>query len=318
MSSKLATSQKEKALQDIVSLAKHHSINLDDISNALANASTQASKPDSSILTKLLGYIGGIFVFAGIGVFISMYWDDFGSAARVIVTLGTGLAAFIMALACLSDKRYERAATPLFLMAALLQPTGILVMLNEYSSGGDARHGLLFMAIYMLIQQGAVFWAKQRTVLAFSAILFGCIFFANLFDIWDMNEKLIGIVMGASITCVAYALNQSRHMAIAPFWYFVGAVIFMWSLFEMVEKTPFEIAYLGFAAALIFLSTLVRRRALLAVGTLSMLAYIGYFTAKHFANTLGWPIALVIIGVALIGFSAFALKLNNKYIKTIS
>ena len=315
MSSKLSTSQKEEALQDIVSLAKHHSISLDDISNALANANTPANKPDSSILTKLFGYIGGIFLFAGIGVFISMYWDDFGSAARVIVTLGTGLAAFIMALACLSDKRYERAATPLFLIAALLQSMGILVMLNEYSSGGDARHGLLFMAIYMLIQQGAAFWAKQRTVLAFSAILFGCIFFANLFDIWDMNEKLIGIVMGISITCVTYALNQSRHMAIAPFWYFVGAVIFMWSLFETVEKTPFEIVYLGFAAALIFLSTLVRSRALLAVGTLSMLAYIGYFTAKHFANTLGWPIALVIIGVALIGFSAFALKLNNKYIK---
>ena len=311
-------SSKKEALQDIISLAKHHNISLDDISHALANVSTQANKPSSSVLTKLFGYIGAIFVFAGIGVFISMYWDDFGSAARVIVTLGTGLAAFIMALACLSDKRYERAATPLFLIAALLQPTGILVMLNEYSSGGDARHGLLFMAIYMLIQQGATFWAKQRTVLAFSAILFGCIFFANLFDIWDMNEELIGVVMGLSLTCVAYAINQSRHMAISPFWYFVGAVIFMWSLFETVEKTPFEIVYLGLAAALIFLSTLVRSRALLAVGTLSMLAYIGYFTAKHFANTLGWPIALVIIGVALIGFSAFALKLNNKYIKTIS
>ena len=49
MSSKLATSQKEEALQDIVSLAKHHSISLDDISHALANASTQASKPASHL-----------------------------------------------------------------------------------------------------------------------------------------------------------------------------------------------------------------------------------------------------------------------------
>ncbi|WP_020168295.1 MULTISPECIES: DUF2157 domain-containing protein [Methylotenera] len=306
---------KKAALQDIVHLAKHHQITLDEISHAFANVSAQANKPSPSVLSQLFGYIGGIFVFAGIGVFISMYWDDFGSAARVLVTLGTGLVAFIMALVCLTDKRYERAATPLFLIAALLQPTGILVMLNEYSSGGDARHGLLFMATYMLIQQAATFWAKQRTVLAFSAILFGCIFFANLFDIWDANEKLIGIVLGISLICVAYALNQSRHLPIAPFWYFVGSAILMWSVFEAVEKTPFEIIYLGLAAALIFLSTAVRSRALLAVGSLSMLAYIGYFTAKHFANTLGWPIALVIIGIALIGMSAFAVKLNNQYIK---
>jgi hypothetical protein len=308
-------STKEDVLHDIVSLAKHNNISLDEIKYALETAPILASKPSSSVLSKLFGYIGGIFVFAGIGVFISMYWDDFGSAARVIVTLGTGFVAFIMALVCLYDKRYERAATPLFLISSLLQPTGILVMLQEYSSGGDARHGVLFMAAFMLIQQAATFWAKRRTVLAFSAILFGCIFFATLFDIWDLSEKLIGIVLGASLMCVAYALNQSRHLAIAPFWYFVGSVILMWSVFESVQNTPFELVYLGLSALLIFLSTYVRSRTLLLVGTLSMLAYIGYYTAKHFANTVGWPIALVIIGIALIGMSALAVRLNNKYIK---
>lgn len=270
------------------------------------------------MLSKLFGYIGGIFVFAGIGVFISMYWDDFGSAARVIVTLGTGLVAFIMGLMCLADKKYERVATPLFLISSFLQPTGILVMLQEYSSGGDVRHGMLFMAIYMLIQQAATFWAKRRTVLAFSAILFGCIFFANLFDIWDVNEKLIGIVIGTSLLCIAYTLNQSKHLAIASFWYFVGAVTLLWSIFEAVEKSPLEPVYLGASALIIFLSTYVRSRTLLLVGTLSMLLYIGYYTAKHFANTVGWPIALVMIGVALIAVSSLAVRLNNQYIKSSS
>lgn len=308
-------STKEDALHDIVSLSKHNNISLDEIRHALETASAMASKPSSSVLSKLFGYIGGIFVFAGIGVFISMYWDDFGSAARVIVTLGTGFVAFITALVCLYDKKYERAATPLFLIAALLQPSGILVMLQEYSSGGDAHYGVLLMAGYMLIQQGATFWAKRRTVLAFSAILFACIFFATLFDLWDFNQKLIGIVVGSSIMCVAYALQQSKHVAISSFWYFLGAVILLCSVFESIENTPFELIYLGLAALLVFLSTYVRSRTLLLVGTLAMLAYIGYYTAKHFANTLGWPIALVIIGIALIGMSSLAVRLNNKYIK---
>jgi hypothetical protein len=248
----------------------------------------------------------------------SAFWDDFGSAARVIVTLGVGFATFIMALTCLTDKRFEKAATPLFLVAMWLQPTGILVMLQEYASGGDARHGVLFMAGVMLVQQAATFWAKRRTVLAFGAILFGCIFIAQLLDVWGWDEAFIGLVMGISLMCVAYALQQSKHMAIAPFWYFIAAVIFMWSVFDLVENTPLELLFLGLSALLILISTHVRSRVLLGIGTLSMLCYIGYYTAEHFANTVGWPIALVIIGIALIGLSSLAVRLNNKYIKSNS
>lgn len=309
-------SLKEDALQDIVSLARHHQLTLEEIAQALNASESGREKQSAGILSKLFGYVGGIFVFAGIGVFISMYWDDFGSAARVIVTLGVGLVAFVMGLVCMADQKYERAATPLFLMASLLQPTGILVMLQEYASGGDARHGLLFMATYMLIQQGSVFWAKQRSVLAFSTILFGCIFFANLFDILDISEKLTGLVIGTSLLFVAYALNQSRHIAIAAFWYFVGSVIQLWSIFDLVKNSALEPVYLGASALMIFMSTYVRSRTLLLVGTLSMLCYIGYYTAKHFANAVGWPIALVLIGIALIGLSSLAVRLNNRYIKT--
>ena len=308
-------SLKDDVLQDIVALMQHNKITLAEVSRALDDASMQMSAAPASVLSKLFGYIGGIFVFAGIGVFISMYWDDLSSASRVIVTLGTGLIAFVMGLICLSEQKYERVATPLFLIASVLQPTGIMVMLDEYSSGGDVRHGLLFMAAYMLVQQGATFWAKQRTVLAFSAIIFGCIFFANLFDLWDLDEKLIGTVIGSSLLCLTYAIQRSKHMAIAPFWYFVGAVLLLWSIFEWVEGSLFEPIYLGMTAFMIFLSTFVRSRTLLLVGTLAMLIYIGYYTAEHFANAVGWPIALVIIGIALIGLSALAIRLNNQYIK---
>lgn len=306
---------KDEVIQEIVSLARHNNISADEIARALADIGSLAEKQSTSILSKLFGYLGGIFFFAGICVFISMYWDEFGSAARVIVTLGTGFTAFIMAVVCLSEERYERASTPLFLISSLLQPTGIFVMLNEYSSGGDQRHGVLFMTVYMLIQQGATFIAKQRTVLAFSAIVFGSIFFTTLFDLWNIDNNLIGSVIGLSLLCIAYALNQSRHLAIAPFWYFIGSVVLLWSVFDTVKNTPFELGYLGLTAFIIFISTYVRSRTLLLAGTLSMLGYIGYFTSEHFADAIGWPISLVFIGIALIGLSSLAVRLNNKYIK---
>lgn len=309
---------KEDALQDIVQLARNNQITLEEIANALRYPQVQVAKQSSGILSKLFGYIGGIFVFAGIGVFISMYWDDFGSAARVIVTLGTGFISFVMGVTCLTDKRYERAATPLMLMSLILQPTGIFVMLQEYASGGDARHGVLFMAAYMVIQQGAVFLAKRLTLLAFSTILFASIFLVTLFDLWNLDDKLVGVVMGASLMCIAYALGQSRHQKISPFWYLVGSISLLWASFDALKNTPFELLYLGLSAFIVFLSTYVRSGTLILVGTLSMLCYIGYFTAEHFANTLGWPIALVIIGIVMIAISSTAVKINNKYIKSVN
>ena len=50
-----------------------------------------------------------------------------------------------MAVVAARDARFERAATPLFRVATLLEPTGIIVMLREFSRGGDPAYGLLFM-----------------------------------------------------------------------------------------------------------------------------------------------------------------------------
>lgn len=308
---------KDDVIEEIITLARSNNISAGEIAKALADTDKLAAQHSQSVFSRLLGYLGGIFVFAGVCVFIAMYWDDFGSAARVIVTLGTGFTAFVMGLACLIDNRYERASTPLFLTSSLLQPSGIFVMLNEFSSGGDARHGILFMTVYMLIQQGAVFIAKRRTVLAFSVIVFGSIFFTTLCDLWDINTNLTGSVLGLSLLCIATALNQSRHQAIAPFWYFIGSLALLWSVFDSVKNTPFELGYIGLSALIIFVSTYVRSRTLLLTGTVSMLAYIGYFTSEHFADAIGWPVSLVIIGIALIGLSSLAIKLNNRFIQMV-
>jgi hypothetical protein len=305
----------QDALQEILAIAKRNNLTFADVSRAFTDLPQQREKESSGILAKLFGYVGGIFVFAGICIFVNMFWNDIGSAARVIITLGSGYTLFLMAVACLYDARFQRAATPLFLMSTPLQAGGIFVMLDEYSSGGNPHHGVLYMAIIMLMQHGAVLWAKQRTILAFTAITFGGIFFATLFDLWKLDDNLTGTVIGTSLMCIAYAAGQSRHAAIAPFWYFIGSIILTFAVFDAVENTPFELAFLGLSTFLIFLSTFAKSRTLLLVSTLATLGYISYYTAEHFANTVGWPVALIFIGLVLIGLGSLAVRLNRKYIK---
>lgn len=306
---------KQDAIIEAVDIIKRHGLTLDDIAKALQETPEQKAEKSSSILTRVFGYIGGLLIFAGLAVFAGMVWDDIGAVGRIGITLGTGFCAFIMALACMSDARLEKAATPLFLTAAILQPGGILVMMDEFSRGGDPAHGLLFMSLAMLTQQGFTFWAKRRTVLALTSVIFGVTFFGVAFDLMGLHENTTGIVIGLSLLCIAWALGKSQHRSIAGLGYLSGSVLFLAAFYDVLQDKPFEILFLGASCSAIFVSTLARSRTLLCVGTLATLGYIGDFSAKHFADSLGWPITLILMGFILIGMSSFAVKLNNKYIK---
>jgi len=53
---------------------------------------------------------------------------------------------------------------------------------------------------------------------------------------------------------------------------------------------------------------------LLFVCTIAILAYISYFTAEHFQDSLGWPLVLIVLGLVFIALSAVAMRINKRYI----
>ncbi len=306
---------KRDALIEVADIIRRHSLTLDEVARAVNETRDFKAEKSGGILARVFGYIGGIFVFAGISIFIHMQWDELGDAGRVLITLGPGFCAFIMAVVCLTNERFEKAATPLFLISAVVEPLGLVVLLQEYSHGGNPEYGVAFICLAMLIQHGCAFWAKQRTVLALTTVFFGFILFAALFDIMHVGEDAIGVVLGAALTCIAWSLDHSRHKSIAALGYFCGSVLFLMAAWETLWHTGFSIVFLGLACATIFLSTTARSRTLLLVGTVALLSFIGDYFAEHFADTLGAPVLLVLGGFLLIGAGAAAVKINNKFIK---
>ena len=91
-------------------------------------------------------------------------------------------------------------------------------------------------------------------------------------------------------------------------------MLFFHGLFELVQRTAFELVFLAVACTGVFLSTYVRSRTLLFVCTIAILTYISYFTAEHFQDSLGWPLVLVVLGLAFISLSAIAMRINRRYI----
>lgn len=305
-----------QALHDISTLAKRHGLSLQDIAEALGDvAPVSHGSRRKELLIRVLGYIGGTFVFAGVCVFIALQWDSMSPAGRVVITLGSGVAAFVLAVLAQRDGRFDKATTALFLMATALEPTGLIVLFDEYGEGGDWRWAVLIVCGTMAAQFGAVFVPLGRATLLLVSVAFATCFAWTAFALLDVDGEVIALVVGASLVLAATGVDRTRHRPVTPAWYLVGATAALAGLFEILERTPIEVVFLLAAAGVVCLSVAVRSRTLLFVATLAILAYTGWFTSEHFADSVGWPIALVVFGLLLIGLSAMAFRIDRTYLQ---
>jgi hypothetical protein len=305
---------RQDALSEVVGLITRHGLTIGEVSAALSGTGDDAAQRSSSVVSRIFAYLGGTFVFVGLGIFVGMRWDDLGPAGRVMLTLGPGLCLFVLALVCTTDARVDAAATPLFLVAGLVQPTGILVMLREYGRGGEAEHAVLFMSVVMLVQQGCTFWARRRTVLAFTSVVFWAIAVVVALDLLDANMYAAGAAVGLSLLCIGWSLDQSPHKAIAGLIYFFGAALLLEETYAWLRREPLEILFLGAASGVVVLAAVARSRSLLVVGTAALVGYIADFIYRHFAENLGAPVALMVIGLVFLAAGAAAVRLNAQYI----
>ncbi len=309
------TQAKEDAIQKIISLSENHNITLDEISSHFIKKSS--SSKNSKWLTHLLGYLGAAFIFGGLGLLISMMWDDLNSPARVIITYGPGFIAFLLGIFCVKDTRYEKASTALFLKSAVLLPTGMFVFLTEYTDGDDTQLAAMVVFGILALQFLLTFYSLKRTSLLFFGYLFWNGTMGILMERVGVPGELLGISIGLSIMVTSYLIDKTIHRAIAPFWYFIGSIGLLWSVFDLIEGTLLiDLFFLPMAIGMMLMSVRMHSRTLLITSTFSLLGFLGYYTQEYFADITGWPIALIIMGFLLIGVSAQAIKLGKKIKET--
>jgi hypothetical protein len=308
-------SERADAVQAIVTLARQHGISVPEIAAALGTTGAGAKRRSRRAIVQLLGYLGGTFVFAGIGVFVALQWDAMNAAARVVVTLGSGIAAFALALLAARDERFTRAATPFFVIAAALEPTGLLVAFSEFGTGGDWRWAGLVTSGAVAAQFGTVFAVLRASTPLFLAVAFTTLFWLTVFDLLDVDGGVTALTIGGSLLLAAIGIGRTRHRDLTPVWYLAGSAAFLYGLFDIVEGTMFELGFLAAAAAFVYLAAFLRSRTLLFVATMAVLAYTGWYTGKYFADSAGWPLALIAFGLVMIGLSALAVRIDRDYVR---
>jgi hypothetical protein len=404
------TAAQKDGLEQILRLMETHNLSGADVKRAAADHKKEQKEAakgysKSEMILRLFAYMGGALIFAGLSVFIETIWDDISSLPRVIITLGTGFTAYICGVIFALDKRFEKVATPAFILAFIMQPTGLFVLLKEYFPGDDAALGSMIVFAPLAIQQFCTFLKfrysslllysliyllgfafgfveyfdidrgfssltigtfllfatinlqlkdkfKDQTPLFFvvaTLLFFGGVYYyvgRTLFDPvalsltfallgfavikesktlyvmsmlymtgyfiggpggggynldWHFYNQLTAIFTGASLVAAGQWLRErTNFISLAPFWMFLGTGYALAGLYG-VMPVALEPVGIALAAVAIYGALLLKSRAVLAAAVLSMITFIVKFSAEHFANTIGWPIMLIVLGIIVVG-----------------
>ncbi len=308
--------QQLAALSQIKTIAQDAGLTRQDITKALPAMTGSAGTHDPSMLQRVMSYIGGAFVFVGICVYVGIVWEDLDSLSRVIITLGSGFVAFILGLFAIGDARFVRASTPLFLIAAFLQPAGLFVFMDEYlPSSNNFALAAAYVFGFMTVQQAIAFAACRRTSLLFFALFFYYLFISAVFDLLDVDSRLAVLTLGLSGVAASWLASKTEHEGISPFYFFCSGVAIAAAAFDYLEHSQLDVLLVGVVALMVLVSVMASSRSFLTVSIVSLLCYLAYFTDKYFKDVVGWPIALVMIGLIMIGVSSAAVKLGRRMSK---
>lgn len=404
----------QRALDDIVRTARAHRLDAADIAAALQQQDAPPSpRAGSNFLTALLGYLGGALIVSGLFIYMAMIWDDIGSLPRVVLSLGAGLIAFYAGIFLQKDEKTQKASLPLWVLSALLIPTGLFVALHEYAPGDDAILGGVIVFGMTMLLYALAFREYGRSSLLLLTIIFGLMFIGTFYEHAGINVPLIWLATGASFLIAGIRAAQARPYAdiafvplaigataiasaayyhigntyaegvmaallmalvflsyklesrglitlttifflaliskynwfswgyresdilrltaaatgvamifmahwlrmrtasrLVPAWYFLGSGLLFSACMGILYRTPFDVLFPVVPALVLLLSLKLSSRALLLSSILALLSFIGYYTAEYFAGTVGWPIALMVTGMTMIGLCALALKMN--------
>lgn len=292
---------------------------------ATQQASDEGTKRFSHFsVTKMLYVLGAAIVIIGIVIFVAQIWDDIGSFGRIAVTLGLGLLIAAMGSMLLKQKPEDNIGPIFHFIGGMLIPGGAVVTLSELEVDFVSlwpvaiTFGVIFV-FYLLLNA-----IHKHPILTFFAIANGTAFIYLLVEAmvegpYYRHEDLyayLTMVIGASYLLLAHAFRVGWNRHLIGALYLFGSGGFLGAAFSQVfDSVPWQLLYFLIVLGGLFLSVYMKSRSILVMSTLFLIAHVSYITREYFADSLGWPISLVILGFVFIGLGYASVTINKKYIK---
>lgn len=321
---------KKDLLKHIQSLASQKAITKDELISAF-DAGISGDVPEEGShqagISHILYYIGGAIVFIGISVLIWQHWTALNSATKILSTLGAGIASYITAVFFSREKRLEIVSGAFYFISALVMPLGLHVTFRiaGFDTGNyavqSAVSGILLATFFLS------YLANRKAVFTLFNVIFGTWLFFSFTSFlvggrpgfgWEFSAYRV-LCVGLMYGLLGYHYAETPYRALTGALYGFGVFCFLGAALVLGEWRPhqnwlWELAFPGLAFGVIFLSVYLKSKAFLTFGSLYLIAYIFKITGEYFAESLGWPLVLVLTGLGLIAIGYLHFNLRKKYL----
>ncbi len=291
---------------------------------------TAAASGDESNLDMVLYAVGSLIIFVAIVVLVQQQWERLIPALRVGVTLGgsfVALAAGFFFQRSDGTKR-QRIASSMYGIHLALLPVGLYVLLNALGIDSTTLDTQLLLWTGLALTIGGVAVQFRDTVYRAAAIIAGSIwylFFSTQLVRWlgiaGQLETDVSIILALLLALtwiylgVTVAGGLRRYLA--PFLRSGGTILALLLLFafggwEAGERVWMNAVIPLVIAAAVVLSERLHSQAMLFIASFFLMVFIAKLTALYFSAAVGWPIALLVAGCAVIGIGYSSVQLRSR------
>ncbi len=286
------------------------------VHEAAAVGAREAGPRRIPLVTEAVGYLGAALAFGAGMIAVGRTWNGISPAGRTTILGAATLLLVIggLAVRASSEPAIRRLGSVLwFLAVAAAAGTAAETMADLVGSSVEAaRHTTAAVTATL----AAVLWLVERRTFQALALMAGIAFLVgdvtnavstNSADATSLSIWVVGVVF--------VALAWRGILVPTRAGYAMGSLLALTSLASMMlPESPRWFAFaigLATAGALMALSVAAKENVLLGLGAVGMFVYILRIVGAYFRNTIGVPLALLIIGVALIVVSLVASRLRR-------
>lgn len=267
------------------------------------------------LAVEVLIYLGAAAIAGAVVALLAESWDELGLSGRVsmlgILSIGAGIAGF--GLRGEGNMPLTRASSVLWLLSVGFLSLALLAITTD-ADPDRAWEGLLLVGIPSLALAAVYQVLRPRALQVFAALGAAVIVALGVSDLVVRELTMTGggvalVVVGMAGGWGAFT-ERLRPVGAALALSGLTLLVGLWlPSFEDAGEWA-EVLAIMVAAGMLWLSVRVRSTALLALGALGLFTFITSSVIRHFAETLGVPLALLFVGAALIGSAVLVARLR--------
>lgn len=271
-------------------------------------------------LVHVLYYLGGMIAIGAMSLFMTLGWNSLGGWGGFVTAL-----AYLVLFLALTHWFLERRhlSIPAGIMATLAVVMVPLAIFSAQAALGywDAAKAYrdyhvfidgrwLMMELGTLAAGAALLWRYRFpfmlmpiavTLWYMSMDLVPFLFGADLFDF--EIRKFISLWFGLAVILLAFWVDlRSRFSRDYAFWLYLFGVLTFWGGLSLINSGSElgKAAYCAVNLAMILVGAALGRRVFAVFGGLGVAGYLGHLSWRVFRDSLVFPFALTLIGLAII------------------